>query len=124
MSVSTHDIIIEKLRSLLITEGHKVRVNPGQARRFGVIGPSTTSNEKITYYPDLYTYDENKKRVIGIFEVETSETVSENSVEQWKLYTKGSAKFYLVIPKEDLEKAKTLAAQHNVEVEKFYTYQK
>src|SRR3989338_1046053 len=116
MAVNTHDLIIEKMRSLLITQGYKVRVNPSQEKAYSVTGPGFQPGEKITYYPDVYTYDDIKHEVTNIYEVETSETITPESAKQWKLYANGSAKLYLVVPKIDLEKTKQLVASNNIKV--------
>ena len=126
MAVNTHDLIIEKMRSLLITQGYKVRVNFkffGQNKQRGKI----IINQKLyillrTYYPDVYTYDDIKHEVTNIYEVETSETITPESAKQWKLYANGSAKLYLVVPKIDLEKTKQLVASNNIKVAEYYTY--
>ena len=122
MTANIHDVIVEKMRALLIQRGHKVRTNSGQDKKFSVTGPGLNPEEKITYYPDVYTYDEVENVVTNIYEVETSESINPQSVEQWRKMANGSAKFYLVVPKLDLERTKQLVQQNNIKVVEYYTY--
>lgn len=74
-----------------------------------------------TYYPDIYIYKD--KIVEEIYEVETEETVDESSVDQWKLYSSGRAKFYLVVPKKSLEKAEEIVKKYKISVEGYWTFE-
>lgn len=120
--VQDHDGIVERMRALLITRGYKVRINPGSEKRYGVTGPSFESGQKVTYYPDVYTYDEGTKNVMNIYEVETSASINESEADQWRLYSNGSAKLYLVVPTTDVERTKELVQRKKISIAGYYNY--
>ena len=111
-----HDTIIANLAEKLLNKNPhlKVRTNPGTSKDYRV-----RTGDK-TYYPDIYTYEDDK--VKEIFEVETENTVNEDSIEQWRLYSSGNARFYLVVPKESEQKAKELVKKHNIDVAGYWVY--
>lgn len=113
-----HDTVITDLVEKLQKQEHnlKVRTNPGVSKKYPY--PVRTGDK--VYYPDIYTYEDDK--VKEIFEVETENTVNEDSIEQWRLYSLGSAKFYLVVPKESEQKAKELVKRHNIDVAGYWVY--
>ena len=64
-----HDSVIESVRARLVVEGNNVRTNKYKFKS-NPVNHTQPNGEKITYYPDIYTYDENF--VTKIFEVETA----------------------------------------------------
>lgn len=109
-----HNTVIRGLAEILEKDKLTVRINPADSKQNGVV------TGKKTYYPDVYTFKGNN--VTQIFEVESVSTVNENSVEQWKLYSSGKAKFFLVVPRESLKLAKDLVKKHKINVDGYWTF--
>jgi len=115
-----HDSVIESVRARLVVEGNNVRTNKYKFKS-NPVNHTQPNGEKITYYPDIYTYDENF--VTKIFEVETPESINDNEAkEQWVLYARGRAKFYLVVPKDKVDETKKLINKYKIQVEDIWTY--
>ena len=98
---SEHDAVISNLAKKLKEGGNLVRTNP-----------STSKNNPVEidggdYYPDVFVYKNGT--LLEVYEIETKSSVSESSVEQWKKYSSDKFKFFLVVPKEVMDKAKELA---------------
>ena len=111
-----HDSIIIKLARQL-EEKHKdckIRINQGSSNEYKVI------RGEDFYYPDVFVVKD--KKVKEIYEVETESTVNENSIPQWKQYSSGKAKFFLVVPKEKLDEAKKLVVSHKISVEDYFIF--
>lgn len=111
-----HDTAIADLAKELLNRRPSliVRTNPGTSKDYGL-----KTNDK-TYYPDIYTFENDE--VKRIFEIETESTANESSIEQWKLYSSGSAEFYLVVPKESLQETKELVDKYHIDVAGYWTY--
>lgn len=112
-----HDDVIEFVRADLIKEGFAVKINKYQEETNGI---NDTDNEgnKIKIYPDVYTYENGiVKRIYGI---ETDKSITQSQIPQWKQYSKG-VDFYLVVPKNELEKMRELV-KDVVKIKGFLTY--
>ena len=116
-----HDDVIESVRAKLIADGNEVEVNKFKSKSSPVTY-TKGDGTKGQYYPDVYTHKDSI--VTKMFEVETLSSVNDDQAEnQWKLYSKGKAKFYLVVPESKLEEAKNLAKKYKVEVEDYWFYE-
>lgn len=111
-----HDTIIDKLARQLQEKKKQVKTNKGNCNQNAV----QNSDKSKPYYPDIFVHTRTK--VTEIYEVETESTVNENSIPQWKKYSSDTAKFYLVVPKDMLNKAKILASKHKISVEDYYVF--
>ena len=113
--MSGHDKIINALVVMLKEKGYLVKNNP-----------STQKNNKVKFdnefvYPDVYTYN-GDNIVTGIYEVETVDSINEQSVVQWKRYSKAKCKFYLVVPASALNRTKELVNNHSISVTDYLTF--
>ena len=113
-----HDDVIEFVKTNLIKEGFKVRLNKSK-NKTNDVDDTDENGDKITIFPDVYTIGE--KYVERIYEVETKSSVVKSEVSQWKQYSR-NVDFYLVVPEDKLEDAKKLVAEHNIKVKDFLTY--
>jgi len=111
-----HDRVIGRMRNTLETEGKNVETNPGSTKENPII------REKDVLYPDIFVHDPTTRDVLEIYEVETEGTVNEDSINQWKTYSMGKNKFFLVVPKSSLKETKELVNQHNIKVDGYYYY--
>ena len=113
-----HDSVIDDVVSY-INKNKKsydnIRINKGHSNSYSV----KRGNEE-SYYPDVFLV--KNKIVIEIYEVETNQTINQDSVSQWKQYSSGQAKFYLVVPKDKLEEVKILVKENNIEVDNYLTF--
>ena len=111
-----HDTIIVKLAKKL--EGkhknYQIRMNQGLSKAHGVVRGNDT------YYPDIFVI--KQKKVIEIYEVETDNTINEDSIPQWKQYSSGKANFYLVVPKNKLDETKKLVKKYKISVEGYFHF--
>jgi len=84
----------------------ETRTNPGSDKNIKV-----RANDGTEFYPDIVVRDQAKTSddLVMIAEVETSESVAESEVAQWRDYAK-TQPFYLYMPKGNAVKAKQLAA--------------
>ncbi len=111
-----HDSMILSLEKVLVSKGLTVRTNKGTSKNHAV-----TRGSDYEFYPDLYVYDGDN--VTEIYEVETNESVTEKEAEdQWLPYSQGSSKFFLVVPKDKLVKAKELVSKFKIKVDNIYTF--
>lgn len=91
-----HDWVIRKIKEKNGRSYTEVKINPGEEQNFELNGK----------YPDVVYV--NHGQVVGIIEVDTKETVSEDSIGKWKALSELGAKLSLVVPKEDQNKARDL----------------
>ena len=117
---SLHDRMISQLKAYLISKskGQKVDVktNPASSNENPVVKGIDT------FYPDAIVYDSDTNTVSEIYEVETESTVNENSVAQWRLYSAGRNKFFLVVPRSKLEETKKLVSKNDIKIDGYYYY--
>lgn len=83
-----HEMILEHVKKRLSRDYREIKVN-----RAG-----ETNHEYQGYHPDMILG--NHGIVLGLLEVETAETISENQAEQWKKLSGFGVKLILMIPKE------------------------
>ncbi|MFH1803110.1 MAG: hypothetical protein ABH864_06725 [archaeon] len=113
-----HDRVIDDVVKFIKKSGRDcdtIRTNKGKSKDYGV-----KEKDGELYYPDVFTV--KNKTVLEIYEVETSQSVNDGSVEQWKKFSSGDAKFYLVVPKSDIEKAEQIAKKNNIKVDEFFFF--
>ncbi len=112
-----HDTMINVLKNMLVAEGKKVKTNEGSTKLNGV----KNEGDAEIYYPDVLVLGVGTN-IIEIYEVETENTINENSINQWKKYSEDTAKLFLVVPKELVESAKKLAKKHKIPVKGYFSF--
>ncbi len=108
-----HDRVVKAIRNNLNQRDYDVYINPGQEKNAGINGN----------YPDVIMTEKGKTTVKFILEVEVEASVSQEEAErQWKKYaTEINATFYLVVPRNSLNKAKELCQSNNIKA-RFATF--
>ncbi len=91
-----HDWVIRKIKEKNRTIYSEVNINPADEQNFDINGK----------YPDVVLV--NHGQVVNVIEVDTKETVSEDSIEKWKALSELGSKLTLIVPKEDQNKARDL----------------
>lgn len=112
-----HDTMINLLYNKLKAEGKNVKTNERSTKLNGVRNEGETG----VYYPDVFVVSTGTK-VDEIYEIETKNTIHENSVKQWKKSSADTAKFFLVVPKEALKIAKELAKKHKIPIKGYFVF--
>ena len=112
-----HDRIIRLLQAKLKRK-HEVVINAGDEQAAGVkIGPAQM-------FPDLLLTSQDKgRRLEGIIEVETGESVNHlEAMAQWAHFGKGRAPFHLYVPAAAVDIARRLVTENQVAVAEIWTY--
>ncbi len=91
-----HDWVIRKIKEKNRRIYSEVNINPADEQNFDINGK----------YPDVVLV--NHGQVVNVIEVDTKETVSEDSIEKWKALSELGSKLTLIVPKEDQNKARDL----------------
>jgi len=91
-----HDWVIRKIKEKNRRIYSEVNINPADEQNFDINGK----------YPDVVLV--NHGQVVNVIEVDTKETVSEDSIEKWKALSQLGVKLTLIVPKEDQNKARDL----------------
>ena len=113
-----HDRVIRLLQGRF-RRRFDVGMNPGHEQNAPVgLGASAT-------YPDLVlTSLDRGRRLHGIVEVETAESVNHlEAMAQWARLAKLRAKFYLYVPASAVDHARRLCADHHVVAAELVSYQ-
>lgn len=109
---SIHDRIIDVASRKIAEAGkYKVYTNPSSSKNAAING----------VYPDIILTPLGNNTVSFIIEVETSESVTDNESSQWKEYSTLGGIFYLLVPSESLQIAKSICIRQSVSA-KFGTY--
>jgi hypothetical protein len=97
---------------------YEVGINPGAEQNSPVgTGPTTA-------YPDLVlTSPERRRRIEGIIEVETSESVNNlEAMGQWARLAQLRAPLHLYVPAGSVDSAKRYSVDHQIAVAEIWTY--
>jgi hypothetical protein len=106
-----HDSVIQAAYNNLDKINHKVYINPNQQKNTNIDGQ----------YPDIIITPANDNTVKFVIEVETSDSVNTNEVQQWKIYSQLGGTFYLLVPFESKALAELLCRQNGIKA-RFGTY--
>lgn len=107
-----HDRIIEEIVLHLNQEKYDVYTNQGHEHNAGIDGN----------YPDVILTEKGSTTVKFIMEIETIDSVNEESKNQWKkYYDEIKATFYLVVPASTLNRAKELCQRFGINA-RYTTY--
>jgi hypothetical protein len=112
-----HDRVIRLLQTRLKRK-HDVAINVGDEQAAGVkIGQGQM-------YPDLVlTSPDRGKRLEGVIEVETGESVNHlEAMAQWAHFGRTRAPFHLYVPAATVDMAKRLCAENQVTVAEIWSY--
>ncbi len=112
-----HDRIIRLLQARL-KRRHDVAINVGEEQTSGVrIGPGQM-------FPDLVLTSQDKaKRLEGIVEVETGESVNHlEAMAQWAHFGRLRVPFHLYVPASAVEIARRLCTENHVDVAELWSY--
>jgi hypothetical protein len=96
----------------------EVSINPGAEQNAGIgAGPKAT-------YPDAVLYStERGRRVEGVVEVETGESINHlEAMAQWAALGRLKVPFHLYVPIGAVDVARRLASNHDVAVTEIWTY--
>jgi hypothetical protein len=112
-----HDRVIRLLQAKS-KKRYEVEVNIGDERNVSVqVGPATL-------YPDLVLKSATPpRRVQGIIEVETGESVNNlEAMAQWVHMGRAGVPFYLYVPQQSVDIARRLCEDHQVGIAELWTY--
>jgi hypothetical protein len=112
-----HDRVIRLLQAKW-RRRYQVGINPG-TEQMAAVGPSTAP-----LYPDVVLWSpERGRRVEGVVEVETAESVNNmEALAEWGPYSRLRAAFYLYIPNGSADAARRLVAENAIAVTEIWTY--
>jgi hypothetical protein len=106
-----HDSVIQAAYNNLDKINHRVYTNPNQQKNTSINGQ----------YPDIIITPAGDNTVKFVIEVETSDSVNTNEVQQWKTYSQLGGTFYLLVPFASKALAELLCRQNGVKA-RFGTY--
>jgi hypothetical protein len=107
-----HDNVIQAAFNNLDKVNHRVYINPNKQKNTSINGQ----------YPDIIITPADDNTVKFVIEVETSESVNTNEVQQWKTYSQLGGIFYLLVPISSKDLAELLCRQNGIKA-RFGTYQ-
>jgi len=91
-----HDWVIRKIKEKNRRIYSEVNINPADEQNFDINGK----------YPDVVLV--NHGQVVSVIEVDTKESVDEQSTGKWKALSELGVKLTLIVPKEEQKKARDL----------------
>lgn len=106
-----HDKVIQAAFNNLDKVNHRVYTNPNQQKNTSING----------HYPDIIITAANDNIAKFVIEVETSESVNNIEVQQWKTYSHLGGTFYLLVPYASKALAELLCLQNGIKA-RFGTY--
>jgi len=110
-----HDRIIRLLQAKYKRK-FEVAINPGNEQSTPVGGPPP-------WYPDLVLQSERGKRLLGVVEVETAESVNHlEAMSQWAAFSRLRAPFHLYVPVSMMDVARRLCQDLQIQVAEFWAY--
>ena len=112
-----HDRVIRLLQAKYKRK-FEVAINPGNEQT-APVGPS-----EAPWYPDLVLLSsERARKLAGIVEVETSESVNHlEAMSQWKTFASLNVPFHLYVPVTGVDSARRLCADHQIEATEIWAY--
>ena len=113
-----HDRVIRLLQQDLQKRKVEVGINPGFEQNAGVGAGSRKE------YPDAVIYSlEKGKKVVGVLEVETGESVNHlEAMAQWAHLAKLRVPFHLYVPTGSVDVARRLSTDYNIQVTEIWAY--
>jgi hypothetical protein len=111
ISQNEHDSVIQSAYNNLDKLNHRVYTNPNQQKNTSING----------HYPDLIITLANDNTVKFVIEVETTDSVNNAEVHQWRTYSQLGGIFYLLVPFTSKALAELLCRQNGIKA-RFGTY--
>ena len=110
-----HDRIIRLLQAKYKRK-FDVAVNPGSEQTSPVGGPPP-------WYPDLVLHSERGRRLLGVVEVETAESVNHlEAMSQWAAFSRLRTPFHLYVPVSMIDVARRLLQDMQITVSEIWAY--
>jgi hypothetical protein len=112
-----HDRVIRLLQAKYKRK-FEVAINPGHEQT-APVGPPPSP-----WYPDLVLHStERGRRLAGIVEVETAESVNNlEAMSQWAAFAKQRAEFHLYVPASSIDVTRRLCADIGIDVTEIWAY--
>ncbi len=112
-----HDRVIRLLQAKYKRK-FEVAINPGNEQA-AAVGPTESP-----WYPDLVLLaSERTRKLVGVVEVETSESVNHlEAMSQWKTFASLNVQFHLYVPASGVDSARRLLADHQIETTEIWAY--
>jgi hypothetical protein len=110
-----HDRIIRLLQAKYKRK-FDVAINPGNEQSAPVGGPPP-------WYPDLVLQSERGRRLLGVVEVETAESVNHlEAMSQWAAFSRLRTPFHLYVPVSMIDVARRLLQDMQITVAEIWAY--
>jgi hypothetical protein len=110
-----HDRIIRLLQAKYKRK-FDVAINPGSEQTAPVGGPPP-------WYPDLVLHSERGRRLLGVVEVETAESVNHlEAMSQWAAFSRLRTPFHLYVPGSMIDVARRLLQDMQIPVSEIWAY--
>lgn len=110
-----HDRIIRLLQAKYKRK-FDVAINPGNEQAAPVGGPPP-------WYPDLVLQGDRGKKLLGVVEVETAESVNHlEAMSQWAAFSRLRAPFHLYVPMSMIDVARRLCQDLHIPVAEIWAY--
>ncbi len=97
-----HDWVIRKIKEKNSRIYSEININPGDEQNYDLKGK----------YPDVVLV--NHGQVVSVIEVDTKESVDEQSTGKWKALSELGVKLTLIVPKEEQKKARDLVWENGL----------
>jgi hypothetical protein len=112
-----HDRVIRLLQAKYKRK-FEVAINPGNEQT-APVGPSESP-----WYPDLVLLSsERARKLVGVVEVETSESVNNlEAMSQWKTFSSLNVQFHLYVPVSGVDSARRLCVDHKIVTTEIWAY--
>ena len=112
-----HDRVIRLLQAKYKRK-FEVAINPGNEQT-APVGPP-----EAPWYPDLVLLStERSRKLVGVVEVETSESVNNlEAMSQWKTFSSLRVQFHLYVPVSAVDSARRLCADHQIVTTEVWAY--
>jgi hypothetical protein len=110
-----HDRIIRLLQAKYKRK-FEVAINPGNEQVAPVGGPPP-------WYPDLVLQNERGRKLLGVVEVETTESVNHlEAMSQWAAFSRLRTPFHLYVPQSMIDVARRLCEDMQIPVAEIWAY--
>jgi hypothetical protein len=110
-----HDRIIRLLQAKYKRK-FEVAINPGNEQVAPVGGPPP-------WYPDLVLQNERGRKLLGVVEVETAESVNHlEAMSQWAAFSRLRTPFHLYVPQSMIDVARRLCEDMQIPVAELWSY--
>jgi len=114
-----HDRIIRLLQAKYKRK-FEVAINPGNEQNAPVSGPPPGS---APWFPDLVLQNERGRKLLGVVEVETAESVNHlEAMSQWVAFSRLRTPFHLYLPQSMIDVGRRLCEDMQIPVAELWAY--